>query len=191
MHGQIYLNTHWRWLCDLLSWEMNKAVLLYCYRQWVDMIIFLSPTDRAPNQMTNIVYSVQQHGKPQQDVEILSLHSLLNQTCRQILYPSAALQAQIAFIAVFLWMLSDIRCFYCITMAMITHGGSLRGQKYCSCCACDTNQIRHSPGGGIGRPEVYLAVNLGHWVRRRDILRVLSSSPVLGSNRWRLLQAVW
>lgn len=102
-------------------------------------------------------------------------NSLLNQTCRKILYPFAALYAQITLMVVFLWMLSDIRCFYCITMAMITRRGSLGGQEYCSCCGCDTKQIRHRPGGGIGRPEVHLAVNVGHWVRRRDILRELSS----------------
>lgn len=72
-------------------------------------------------------------------------------------------------------MLSVIRCFYCIIIAMITHHGALGEQKYCICFGSDTKQIRHSPGGGIGRPEVYLAVNVGHWVRRRDILRVPSS----------------
>lgn len=46
-------------------------------------------------------------------------------------------------------------------------------------------------GRGIGRPEVYLAVNLGHWVRRRNILRVPLLQTALGSspNRRRLLQA--
>lgn len=88
----------------------------------------------------------------------------------------AALGPQVTLTSVFLWLLRDIRYhFYRITTAMITRCAARGGQKYCSCCSRDTKQIRHSHGGEIATPEVHLAVNVGHWVRRRDILSVLSS----------------
>lgn len=51
------LKPHWGWLCDLLGWEMNKAVLLY--RLWVDMMCLslayqqnIESNEKYPQQCT-------------------------------------------------------------------------------------------------------------------------------------------
>ena len=156
---------------------MNKAVLLYCYRQWVDMMRLSLAYQQSSE--SNDKYPPQRETtwiNPARCGNIISAQFVKSNLQTNTVSVCCAIHSNY-MIVVFLRTLCDIRCFYCITMAMITHRGALGGQKYCSCCVCDTNLIRHSPGGEIGRPEVYLAVNLGHWVRRRDILRVLSSSP--------------
>lgn len=182
MHGQNRLKPHWRWLCDLLGWEMNKAELLYCYRQWVDMMCLSLAYQQSTE--SNKKYPLQcatTWKDPTRCENIISAQFVKSDLQKNTVSICCVRSSN--------YTDSDIGCFYCITMAMITHCGAWGGQKYCVAVTQTKSDI--ALGGGTERPEVHLAVNLGHWVRRRDILRVplLLLLPMLGSspNRWRLL----
>lgn len=121
------------------------CIAIDCGRIWC---VFLSPTNRALNQMKNILYNVQQHGKTQQDLVILPRNSLLNQTCRKKIcirwlcynlklhwwqcFCECSLILDVFIILPWQWLLTvKLEDRNIVTVVIVS----------------DTNQFRHCPGG--------------------------------------------
>lgn len=96
-------------ICWAGKWtKLCSCIATDCGRIWC---VFLSPTNRALNQMKNILHSVQQHGKAQQDLVILPQNSLLNQTCRNKSVSIGCVITSNYFNGSVQWRLTDIRLF--------------------------------------------------------------------------------